>query len=343
MSYFPQFTITNEILSSIVKVEVARDLITNSPLVPYWERQFQNQAVVRTVFHSTALEGNKLTYAQTEDIIKGQSVQTPRVRDAREIVNYRKAIGILSVAEEKQLTIGLIFKIHTVLGTGVLPDKYLGSFRKKNAVIMSSLTGDVVFDPPPASEVETEMDDLIEWENNNSSTIHPLIKAGIIHYELVRIHPFADLNGRTARLMATWSLYRDAFDINKYFSLEEYYDQNPKAYYNALDSANDGDLTGWLNYFCRGVAEELQLVKEKVQEISKDRRFKTKVGQVSLNDRQIKIISIMEENSEFTNPDFAKYFPKVSDDTILRDLKDLIDKKVIIKKGKTKASKYVMV
>ena len=343
MSYIPQFTITNGILSSIVQVEVARDLIANSPLVPYWERQFQNQAIVRTVYHSTSLEGNKLTYAQTEDIIKGQAIQTPRVRDAREIVNYRRAIGIVSGTQEKQMTIGLIFSIHRILGTGVLPDKYLGAFRKKNAVIMSSLTGDVVFDPPSASEIETEMEDLISWENNNSQEVHPLIKSGIIHYELVRIHPFADLNGRTARLIATWSLYRDGFDINKYFSLEEYYDQNPKAYYNALDSANDGDLSEWLGYFCKGVAEELNLVKEKVQEISKDRRFKTKVGQIAINERQTKIISVIEDLGEFTNPDFAKYFPKVSDDTILRDLKDLIEKKVIIKRGKTKGSKYIMV
>jgi Fic family protein len=207
---------------------------------------------------------------------------------------------------------------------------------------MSSLTNDVVFDPPPASEVEGEIEELINWENNNSEHTHPLLKAGIIHFELVRIHPFADLNGRTARLMATWSLNRDGFDINKYFSLEEYYDQNPKAYYQALDSANDGDLTEWLMYFCQGVADEMDLVKNKVIEISKDRRFKTKVGQVALNDRQIKIISIIEEKSEFINPDFATYFPKLSDDSILRDLNDLIQKKVIIKKGKTKGAKYIM-
>jgi len=342
MAYVPNYTITNAVLRLIVRTEVAKEVITNSPLVPYWERQFQSQAIVRTVHHSTALEGNKLTEDQAKDVIKGEILPTARIRDVKEIVNYRKAIGIVSGIEDIALTMGFVLNVHKILGLGILPDKYLGCFRRRNAVILSSSTGEVVFDPPPPDEIEPEMQDLIDWENNQTDNLNPLIKAGILHFELVRIHPFADLNGRTARLIATWSLYRDKFDINKYFSLEEYYDQNPAGYYNALDSANDGDLTNWLEYFIQGMAEEMEIVKNKVIEISKDRRFKTKVGQVALNERQIKIIQVIEENSEFTNPDFSQYFPHVSDDSILRDLKDLIDKKVIIKKGKTKGAKYIM-
>jgi Fic family protein len=288
------------------------------------------------------LEGNKLTIDDTENIIKGFEVKTARVRDVKEIINYRNAIGKVSGDTEKVFTIGFIFSIHKILGQGALPDKMLGAFRKKNAVIISSQSGEVVFDPPPASDIASEMDELLEWENSSLESIHPLLKAGIIHYELVRIHPFADLNGRTARVMATWSLYRDGFDVNRFFSLEEYYDQNPKAYYDALDSANEGDLTNWLEYFVYGLASEFEIVKQKIIRLSKDRNFKTKVGQVALNDRQIRIIDLIETNEEFTNQDFSKYFKDVSDDTILRDLKDLMSKKVIIKKGKTKAARYLL-
>jgi len=342
MAYVPQYTITNDMLKLIVKVEVAREVILGAALVPYWERKFQNEALIKTVHHSTALEGNKLTIGETENVVKGETLPTGRMRDIREIINYRKAIGYLTGSSESTLTIGFITKIQSILGNEILPEKYLGKFRKRNAVIISSETADVVFDPPPPSDIEGEMNDLLDWINDNAGSIHPLIRAGILHYEIVRIHPFADLNGRTARLCATWSLYKDGYEINKYFSLEEYYDQNPVAYYTALDSANDGDMTEWLKYFVYGLSEELEIVKHKVVEISKDRRFKTKVGQIALNDRQLEIVSIIEENDEFTNSDFAKHFPKVSDDTILRDLNDLIGKKVIIKKGKTRGAKYVM-
>lgn len=343
MAYDPQYTITNNLLTQIIQCEVARELINNSPIIPYWERRFQNQALVRSIHHSTALEGNKLSLKETQEVLTNADFVTPRVRDALEIVNYREVIGFVSSRLDVVLTMGFIFDLQRILGTKILADTYLGRLRTKNAVIINSRSGEVVFDPPKASEIEQELEELIRWENANGiNNIHPLIKAAILHYELVRIHPFADLNGRTARILATWSLYRDRFDINKYFSLEEFYDQNPKAYYDALDSANDGDLTTWIEYFVGGVASELEYVKSQVAGISRDRNLKSKRGQVALNERQLKIVSLIEEQEQFSNQDFIIYFPKVSDDTILRDLKDLIEKKVIIKKGKTKAAKYLI-
>ena len=60
MSFKPEFLISNKILSSVARCEVAKEIIENSPLVPMWERKFQGQALVRSVHHSTALEGNEL-------------------------------------------------------------------------------------------------------------------------------------------------------------------------------------------------------------------------------------------------------------------------------------------
>jgi Fic family protein len=150
------------------------------------------------------------------------------------------------------------------------------------------------------------------------------------------------LNGRTARTIATWSLYRDGYDIKSFFSLEEYYDQDPGGYYDALDSANKGDLSAWLTYFTHGVEVELNRIKDKVLSLSKDRKLKMKVGQVALNDRQLLIISTLETEGEISNPDFLELFPKISDDTILRDLKDLMEKGLVVKRGRTKGAKYTL-
>ena len=170
------------------------------------------------------------------------------------------------------------------------------------------------------------------------------MKAGIISYELVRIHPFTDGNGRTARLISTYSLYSKGYDIKKFFSLEEYYDQNLEEYYKAIESveANDGDLTQWLEFFSEGLAKELQRIKDKVLGLSKDLKLKRDIGQVALSERQIKIIDFMQEHGSIKNKDWQDLFPDVSDDTILRDLKDLIKKKIIKKKGRTKAARYIL-
>ena len=174
--------------------------------------------------------------------------------------------------------------------------------------------------------------------------IHPVLKAGIIHYELVRIHPFVDGNGRMSRACATLSLFLDAYDIKKFFSLEEYYDRDAAHYYEALKSAGEGDLTGWLSYFTEGLAIELTRIKEKVQRLSTDIRLKEKLGgkQVFLSEREMEIMEFIEKNGYLQNQQFETLFPKISEDTILRDLKDLTEKNLITKVGKTKAARYVL-
>jgi Fic family protein len=137
-------------------------------------------------------------------------------------------------------------------------------------------------------------------------------------------------------------LSRDGYDIKSFFCLEEHYDQDPKGYYDALDSANSGDMTLWLEYFTHGVEKELERIKGQVLNLSKDRKLKLKIGQVALNERQLVIINTLEAEKEISNPDFIALFPKVSDDTILRDIKDLMDKGIVIKKGRTKGAKYFL-
>ena len=344
MGYSPQFSITNKILNNVAQAEAAKQIIENSPLVPYWERKFQSQALIRTVHHSTAIEGNELDLEETQKIIAGEKVKTVRLRDVQEIINYRNVIEFISKYQGKTLTPELMFEVHKRLGEKILHPKYLGKFRERNAVIVNSLSGEVIFDAPEHEDVESEVKEIIGWDQALSERkfpeLHPLLKAGTLHFELVRIHPFVDLNGRTARIIATWSLDRDGYEINRLFSLEEHYDQDLQRYYDSLDDAHNGDLTKWLEYFTEGVAEELARIKEKVLALSMDRKLRSKLGQVALNERQIDMINYIEEHNEFRNPDFVKLFPKISDDTILRDLKDLMDKGLIVKKGRTKASSY---
>ena len=114
---------------------------------------------------------------------------------------------------------------------------------------------------------------------NDKEDIHPVLKSGIIHYELVRIHPFVDGNGRVARALASVILYQEGYDIRKFFSLEEYFDSDAARYYEALQSVEkkEGDLTYWLEYFSLGLAIELSKIKDKIEKISVDVKIKEKV------------------------------------------------------------------
>jgi Fic family protein len=79
------------------------------------------------------------------------------------------------------------------------------------------------------------MKDLIEFIHEEKE-IHPVLKAGIVHYEFVRVHPFLDGNGRVGRALSMLVLFSDGYDIREFFSLEEHFDRNAEEYYKALQS-----------------------------------------------------------------------------------------------------------
>jgi len=129
--------------------------------------------------------------------------------------------------------------------------------------------------------------------------------------------------------------------------LEEYYDRNPQDYYEALKSVErlNGEMTEWLEYFTLGIAVELNRVKEQVEKLSLDLRLKGNLGgkQIALSERQIKLIEYMEKYESLTMKEGRELLPMVSDDTILRDLRDLVKKGLVKRKGKTEGVKYYLV
>jgi Fic family protein len=224
----------------------------------------------------------------------------------------------------------------------ILPDDQAGEYRRKQVVIKNSQTGEVTFTPPTAMEVPFLMREFIFWMNKEND-IHPIIKAGLSHHELVRIHPFSDGNGRVGRSLATLILLLGGYDIRRFFSLEEYYDKDALLYYEHLQKATAGDLTTWLEYFTGGASIEFDKVKEKILKLSKDAKMKERFGgqQIYLNERQVKIIEYMQEVGFLQNQAFPSLVPDISEDTILRDLKDLMAKGLIKKVGSTKSARYV--
>jgi Fic family protein len=231
-----------------------------------------------------------------------------------------------------------------------MPEK-IGVFRTTEVVIKEEGTGKVIFSPPPSHEVPFLLDDFFEWLNDATAReIHPIIRAGIAHYILVAIHPFVEGNGRTVRAFCSLILMREGYDVKKFFSLEEHFDTDPAAYYEALSevdrqSPNIGsrEITPWLEYFTGVVAIELTKIKDKVRKLSVDSRLKVKFGeQVALTERQMRLIEYISDQGSGGMNELKKVLSMVSEDTILRELRDLLDKGIIKKQGSTKASKYVI-
>lgn len=356
--FIPKYIISNKILKNIGIVDASREVIMSSPLIPAWEAKFRKEAIERTIHHGTHLEGNQLSFEQAKEVLEGEEV-VARDRDIQEVLNYR---NVLKFIDEVSTQIGsgvgyvvsldTILQIHKLTTDKILPEEKTGKLRDKQVVVKNTQTGQISYTPPVAAEVPYLLEDLLNWINSEEvKEIHPVIKAGIIHYELARIHPFVDGNGRTARATATLVMFLDNYDIRKFFSFEEYFDENPMDYYLTLQAVSnqlvmdthERDLTPWLDYFVEGVAIELNKIKERVKRISTDARIKDQLGeQVVLNERQMIIMEYLHRHKEMSNRDFRKIFPDFSDDTVLREIKFLKTKGLMKKIGGTKLAKYVL-
>lgn len=368
--YSPKYIITNTILRNIGSIEACKEVVENAPLIPGYERQFREDALVRTVHHGTHIEGNDLSFAQAERVIVGAGVETQadkvadkvdvtaRERDIQEIINYRAVMSLVDKLfqeyknQQLEYSENHVKDIHQTTVNKIVSSDVAGNYRQTQVILRNSKTGEITFRPPPAVEVPFLMEDFITWLNvSENREIHPVIRAGVAHYALAAIHPFVEGNGRTARAFATLIMFCENYDIKRLFSLEEYFDRDAEVYYSTLMATSnqstelsDRDLTGWIEYFTNGLAIELSAVRDRVRKLSIDARLKTKRGQqVLLSDRQIKLVEYLSDNQKGTMPQLKTLFPMISEDTVLRELQDLVKKRIIKKKGKTKGVYYELV
>ncbi|MCL4382733.1 Fic family protein [Patescibacteria group bacterium] len=350
--YAPRFVITNEILKNISQLEASKEVIENAPLVPAFEKQFQSDAIARTVHHGTHIEGNDLSLLQTKKILEGESI-VAKARDIQEIINYRNVVKLLDDLSAKRggYDEDMLLEIHKYAVEKLVPEEKRGVFRISQVVIKDEETGNIIFNPPPFIEVPYLIEDFLTWLNSDEGReIHPVLRAGIAHYVLVAIHPFVEGNGRATRAFVTLILIREGYDTKRFFAIEEHFDADTAAYYEALSSVDKQsksiamrDLTPWLEYFTKTVSIELAKIKDKVKKLSMDTRLKVKTGkQIALTERQMKLVEYLTNTTSASMIELRRVLPMVSDDTVLRDVTDLIEKGIIKKQGSTKASRYLM-
>ncbi len=339
----PNFRYTNAIVNNLVEITSAREVILNAYLIPKWEISLRREALIRATHASTAIEGNPLTLEEVSNLAQGRKVTATR-RAKQEVLNYLKVLeNIEKYQKNGKITEEHILKLHKDITKDTLDNpEWEGKYRKILVYVGNRITGQVIFMPPPSEEVPELMKNFIKWLNSKETLeLHPVIVAGISHYEFVRVHPFADGNGRTARALATLILYLREFDIKRFFTLDDYYDSDRRAYYEALKSVDQNalDLTPWLEYFTEGVKISISRVKEKVLQLSVEGRKRKEKGQIALTERQMKIIEFMQRNGRITAGNVANMF-KITRQAALKELSKLVKMDVIELKGSGRGAHY---
>ena len=335
----PQFTYTNKIVNYIAEIASAKEVISNAKIIPLYDTQLKQEALIRSSHYSTSIEGNPLNLDEVETLIKNN--QEPTTKAEQEVLNYFNVLNHLDQYSDEIITCDTILSVHKDLTKDLLRNpEYEDKFRDTRVFIGNLHTQEINYMPPDAYKVPGLVDDLLDWLNNSADEMYPVIIAGILHYELVRIHPFVDGNGRTSRLMATLILSVHKFNINNYFTLDEYYNQDRQAYVDALHSADKNhDLTNWLEYFCGGVLSSINKVKSEVLKLAK---ITSKYDNtIQLTPNEISVLTLLEEKGHIQNKDIQEML-NITPQASYKIIKKLKDKELIESRGNGRNTKYLL-
>ena len=224
--YMPPFEISNEMLkkvSDIMEKIGKLDSFTNLDKTPYLRKQTK----INSVHSSVAIENNPLSLEQVKDVINGKLVIGEQ-KDIQEVKNAYKAYEMLK--DINPYSIDDLKKVHGVMT--FLVEEVSGEFRTSSEGVFDD-NGNCIFVCPPGDRVNSLMNDLFEWLNENKDTIHPLILSSIFHYEFVFIHPFTNGNGRMIRLWQNSILYKWK-DIFEYLPIESKIHKYQDEYYDSI-------------------------------------------------------------------------------------------------------------
>jgi Fic family protein len=207
----------------------------------------------------------------------------------------------------------------------------------------------VHFEAPDAERVGPEMKGFLTWYEDKTTDIEPLIKVGLAHLYFVTIHPLEDGNGRIARAITEMSLARLENSPQRFYSLSSQIREERTAYYQILESIQKGgmDVTDWLMWFLDCLRRAITKASNVTAAVLAKAAFWRDIRQESIevSDRQEKIINRLLDGFEgkLTTEKWSK-LAKISHDTALRDIQDLIAKGILRqKKGGGRSTTYVLV
>jgi Fic family protein len=193
----------------------------------------------------------------------------------------------------------------------------------------------VHFEAPSADKVPEEMGTFLDWFNSNQD-IDPVLKAAFAHLWFVTIHPFEDGNGRITRAITDMQLARADQSKQRFYSMSAQIQAERNKYYDILERTQkgDSDITPWLEWFLVCLLHSMEQTDETISLTLKRAQFWETHRAIDFNARQQEILQLLLDGffGKLTVSKYAK-ITKVSTDTSLRDIQDLMSKGVLEQEG----------
>ena len=193
----------------------------------------------------------------------------------------------------------------------------------------------VHFEAPAAGRLEKEMAAFLKWFESGEKN-DPVLKAAAAHFWFVTIHPFEDGNGRMARAIADMALARTEGTKDRFYSMSAQIEAERKNYYLSLErnQRGDTDITKWIEWFLACLRRALEGAESTIGQVLRKARVWKSINESPVNDRQRAVINRLLDGFEgkLASSKYAK-LAKCSADTALRDIKDLLDRGILVRES----------
>jgi len=338
--------LTQDILAKIAKIDQFQGLWQGSMRIsPQILGRLKTWVIITSTGASTRIEGAKMTDEEIARFLRGLKGKRPKSRDEEEVAGYADLIGrIFDNWRTLKLTEGWILQFHSILIQFSEKDKtHKGKYKNSsNTVVMTNRQGKqiVLFDPTPPHLVKSEIQEAIEWANEQleQKTIHSLLVIANFIFEFLAIHPFKDGNGRISRVLTNLLLLKAGYSYVPYVSLDEIIEQTKSEYYLALRATQKNhktkheDITPWVEYLLGSLLEQSNKARKLIESEQPEKL---------LSEKQTQIYQLFEKNEKLSVSEIDKILKgKIPQSTIKQALSRLVTLKLLERIGQARSTRY---
>lgn len=281
---------------------------------------------------SSLLEGAVTTRKKAKQmLLEGRK---PHNKAEKMCLNNYNAILKIRELKHARLSSELLKDLQSILTEETLDDlSAVGRFRNEedDVIVADTRTNEILFTPPPASSIESYIDEICKFANERSKPfIHPVIKAIILHFALGYVHPFVDGNGRTARATFYWYMLKRGYDLFEFLPISRIFLQAPARYARSYlySETDNGDVTYFIHYNLNVILNAIKSLHNYLREQSLqiDQAAKILKDNPNLNHRQqILIYHFLKNTQAALTIQQHKRTHNISYGTARADLLDLVN------------------
>ncbi|MFI7124570.1 Fic family protein [Nonomuraea sp. NPDC050153] len=330
--------------------EMRRDLKYRLAETHRWDGQLRRQLQARAIQGSNSIEGYRASVEDIESIMAGEEPLETSAPVAQEIAGYQQALTYiqgLSRASAFRYDVGVLNALNFMV-IGHHRNKGPGVIRPGSIYIRDTDTGEVVYEGPDVEVVPGAMNELVTWLNEGDLDTPGYVRAAMAHFNLVKIHPWRDGNGRMSRALQTLVLGREQILLPEFCSIEEWLGQQRVTldYYDVLRQVGGrrwsphGDTLPWVRFCLKAHHMQAQRVRQRLAEAGEIwMLLEEQVDVDGLNSRTVSALYEVFVNRRLRRSRYQAD-EGLSQGQAARDLRDLAAKGWLQPYGETKGRFY---